>query len=328
MAMNERNIDDFVKVLVSRGLGIYGREKMTRICHNSGLSLHGDNTVTWRSTDPKTALNRLIINYSRDNLPAKMTAVVLARKHGIPLPRELVKDKRRKSLFRRKQALKSLWVVLKSGICIYHADFSADFTHVSEDLFSGFIAALFSFSTTLGGGGVQNLTMKSTTIHYTVTGDGKIIVAATGTKYKINKVQKILLEIKNAFEQLFPGEISLLDTKDPRFEEFTSEVLRIVKPEQATLVEKTDKGQLIERALLAALRGEENIDTTLRTIEQFITDGFSESERELLNSLVDDLSELAGGLGVEQEVTTHLDQLRGGVSDWLARIKTVLTKGW
>ncbi|MHA1166993.1 MAG: hypothetical protein ACTSRU_04155 [Candidatus Hodarchaeales archaeon] len=101
--MSESNepIEQFVNVLVSRGLGIYGRERMANICYESGVALLDDNTIDWLEEDRNEALQQLIVNYSSVNLPAKMTAIVLAKKFDIPLPEELKRKKKRKSRFRR-----------------------------------------------------------------------------------------------------------------------------------------------------------------------------------------------------------------------------------
>ncbi|MHA1448699.1 MAG: hypothetical protein ACTSP4_04680 [Candidatus Hodarchaeales archaeon] len=86
--MSESNepIEQFVNVLVSRGLGIYGRERMANICYESGVALLDDNTIDWLEEDRNEALQQLIVNYSSVNLPAKMTAIVLKTKEKTKIP--------------------------------------------------------------------------------------------------------------------------------------------------------------------------------------------------------------------------------------------------
>lgn len=86
---------EFLKALVERGLGIYGRDKMAQICHESQVALMDDNSLDWLTDDHEKALQNLLINYSRINLPARMTVMVLAKKHDIPVPEELGKGKKR-----------------------------------------------------------------------------------------------------------------------------------------------------------------------------------------------------------------------------------------
>jgi len=94
----ESNQETFLKELIERGLGIYGKEKMAEICFNSKIGLLDDYSLDWLSDDHDTAFKNLIENYSSINLTAKMTVMVLAKKHGIPLP-ESVTITKKKSKF-------------------------------------------------------------------------------------------------------------------------------------------------------------------------------------------------------------------------------------
>ncbi len=88
------------EILVKRGLGIYGREKMAKICYDSGIALLDDDSVDFIDDNKEEAIKKLLINYSKFNLVAKMTAVVMAKKYGVPIPPELQK-KKKKSRLRR-----------------------------------------------------------------------------------------------------------------------------------------------------------------------------------------------------------------------------------
>lgn len=101
MEVSRENIDELVSTLVARGLGIYGREKMAEICLSSGVALLDDNTTDWLEDDIEAALQKFLINYSKFNLAAKMTVLVIAKRYGVPIPEELKRKKKRKSRFRR-----------------------------------------------------------------------------------------------------------------------------------------------------------------------------------------------------------------------------------
>lgn len=94
------NVQIFLKEIVERGLGIYGRDKMAEICYNSQIGLLDDYTLDWLSDDHTEALNKLIVNYSKINLPAKMTVMVLAKKHGIKIPDTIQTTKKRSRFFK------------------------------------------------------------------------------------------------------------------------------------------------------------------------------------------------------------------------------------
>jgi hypothetical protein len=99
---------EFARIIIQRGMGLYGTQKMLEICKKSGLSCRNDGT--FEPLDEKKLekkLEKLIINYAQFNLPAKMTALVLAKKHNIPIPEELKGKKRRKSKYQQKLIAKT-----------------------------------------------------------------------------------------------------------------------------------------------------------------------------------------------------------------------------
>ena len=102
MEVKEETANEFLSILISRGLGIYGHDRMVKICGNSGILLNDDDSFNLTSTnDLSTILNQFIVNYSQFNLPAKMTAMVLAKKFQIPIPDTLKQKPKKKSRFRR-----------------------------------------------------------------------------------------------------------------------------------------------------------------------------------------------------------------------------------
>ena len=105
MAINDNKLKEFVDLLVLRGLGLYGQAKMATICYNSGIALTDKNEIEWMENDHPTSVQNLLLNYGSKNLPAKMTAIVLARQHNIPVPEALLakkRNKRRRSIFKRR----------------------------------------------------------------------------------------------------------------------------------------------------------------------------------------------------------------------------------
>ncbi len=101
MGVDMERVKELVSTLVARGLGLYGREKMARICYDSGVALMDDDTTDWLDDDVEAALHRFLVNYAKFNVAAKMTVLVLAKKFGVPVPEELRRKKRRLSRLRR-----------------------------------------------------------------------------------------------------------------------------------------------------------------------------------------------------------------------------------
>ncbi len=101
MGIDKNAIQELVDVLVARGLGLYGKEKMAEICYDSGVALLDDNSTDCLDDDMEGSLSKFLVNYARFNIAAKMTVMVLVKKFKILLPEELQRKKKRKSRFRR-----------------------------------------------------------------------------------------------------------------------------------------------------------------------------------------------------------------------------------
>ena len=86
MGVSRGNIEQLVHTLVQRGLGIYGYKRMVEMCESAGVALLDDYTVDWLDDDHERALNRFLISYARQNPAARMTVLVLAKRHGVPIP--------------------------------------------------------------------------------------------------------------------------------------------------------------------------------------------------------------------------------------------------
>ncbi|MFX0092124.1 MAG: hypothetical protein ACFFBD_10220 [Candidatus Hodarchaeota archaeon] len=96
--MTRESQSDFLSALIQRGLGIYGKARMGQICQASKIRLLEEGGFEWLGSDHDQILQAFILNYSKLNVPAKMTALVLAKKHGIPLPEAFQAKKKRSRL--------------------------------------------------------------------------------------------------------------------------------------------------------------------------------------------------------------------------------------
>lgn len=92
-ALADRQLREFVEMMVQRGLGLYGSEIIAQICYDSGIAFTDTHEIDWLQDDHEKAVNKLLVNYASRNLPAKMTAIVLARKYAIPIPNDLLDKK-------------------------------------------------------------------------------------------------------------------------------------------------------------------------------------------------------------------------------------------
>ena len=108
MEIDHQQASEFAQLLIMRGLGLYGDKLMGKICEDSGITCRTDGTFDLpESENIEETLRKLMINYSKFNLPAKMTVLVLAKKYGITIPEELKSSKKKKSKYRQKFEFKS-----------------------------------------------------------------------------------------------------------------------------------------------------------------------------------------------------------------------------
>ncbi|MHA1733442.1 MAG: hypothetical protein ACTSU5_15955 [Promethearchaeota archaeon] len=103
--LSEVELKAFVETVVRRGLGLYGQEEMAKMCYDAGIALTDDNKVEWLEPgDRGKQVQDLLLNYGSRNLPAKMTAIILARQHHVPVPPQLLKKKKKRRFRFRKRS--------------------------------------------------------------------------------------------------------------------------------------------------------------------------------------------------------------------------------
>ncbi|MCY3413182.1 MAG: hypothetical protein INQ03_16200 [Candidatus Heimdallarchaeota archaeon] len=101
MEVDNQKYVSFLKIVVKRGLGLYGPEKMAQICHDSNILLLDDHSIQFNSDNYEEITNDFIKNYVNINLIAKMTVIALAKQYDVPVADEIVNLKKKKSRFKR-----------------------------------------------------------------------------------------------------------------------------------------------------------------------------------------------------------------------------------
>ncbi|MFW9794989.1 MAG: hypothetical protein ACFFEE_11830 [Candidatus Thorarchaeota archaeon] len=82
-------LDEVVYTLVTRGQGIYGTERMTRICAASSVPLMDIPPDFWVGWQKEESQEKFLIEYSKLSNAAKLTILVLTRQRGLPLPKKI-----------------------------------------------------------------------------------------------------------------------------------------------------------------------------------------------------------------------------------------------
>ncbi|MHA2298942.1 MAG: hypothetical protein ACXAEU_24360 [Candidatus Hodarchaeales archaeon] len=222
--------------------------------------------------------------------------------------------------------LKSVWIILNNGLCVYNANFSQKDKQPSEDLFSGFVSALFSFSSSMGDDQIQSVTMKGSKLHYLVNKQGTIFTASTDRKIKDREVKNVLQSIETLYLQRFPIEETLIDTEDPRFRDLDTLISAMVN--QKSSRERTKSGQTIEQALRRALNGAGSIDETVKLVDEAISQGLTKKDKKVIKDLLNELTSFASKLQLDKDVINRLDVLNDNLFNWLDKAKIAVTKGW
>ena len=84
----------FLHDLVIRGLGIYGLNRISLIARSSGIVINDDNTISVPKETAIEALESFIQEYASLSRSARLTVILLAKKHGITLSGDLRIQKR------------------------------------------------------------------------------------------------------------------------------------------------------------------------------------------------------------------------------------------
>ncbi|MFX1482773.1 MAG: hypothetical protein ACFFCP_06235 [Promethearchaeota archaeon] len=80
-------LDEIVYILVTRGQGIYGTDRMTRVCAASGVPLMDIPPDFWVGWQREESQQKFLIEYSKLGNAAKLTLLVLTRQRGLTLPK-------------------------------------------------------------------------------------------------------------------------------------------------------------------------------------------------------------------------------------------------
>ncbi|MFW9982489.1 MAG: hypothetical protein ACFFE3_11300 [Candidatus Thorarchaeota archaeon] len=82
--------EEIVYTLVTRGQGIYGTERITRICAASRVPLMDIPPDFWTGWQKEESQQKFLIEYSKLGNAAKLTLLVLTRQRGLTLPKMII----------------------------------------------------------------------------------------------------------------------------------------------------------------------------------------------------------------------------------------------
>ncbi|MHA2365518.1 MAG: hypothetical protein ACXAC7_16295 [Candidatus Hodarchaeales archaeon] len=117
-----------------------------------------------------------------------------------------------------KDALKGLWILDTSGLCLLHRNYEAGM-QVDETIFGGFLTAILSFTQDMVNDKIESITMSAMEIYYQSFGSFAVAVSVDKSK-KVKKllpnlITKIGNEFKDNFENALQGTVQSTKTYEP-----------------------------------------------------------------------------------------------------------------
>ncbi len=120
--------------------------------------------------------------------------------------------------------IKDLWIITKGGLCLYHYHASYSEYDLDESLFSGFIAALAAFTTSLASSHIDFLKMKGDEMYFEIL-DEIIVVSIMTTGGEQHVITQMLYFIGEKFQDTFSNQLKLHTFDWDRIaDNFTSEI--------------------------------------------------------------------------------------------------------
>ncbi|MHA1971689.1 MAG: hypothetical protein ACTSW1_01780 [Candidatus Hodarchaeales archaeon] len=225
-----------------------------------------------------------------------------------------------------------LWVMLDSGIQVYHKVFSkARKKSISGDLFSGFMTAMLSFGSNIGIGELESLQMENLNLYYIKTSESIIVSAITDKKSQSTEVIEVLKKIAGRFSEYFPVENrDLLDTNDPTFSLFANDIVSLIESNGKTKEKDINEKVLsLERIFHQVLIGKLTVDEVLDRVEKLLEEErLTNKEKDVLRSNFNDIKIMAEKLGLDSSTIQNIEKFEEGLSTWLSKTREFLEKGW
>jgi hypothetical protein len=97
--------------------------------------------------------------------------------------------------------LKGIWIVERSGPCLYKLVADQRFLKIDENLFSGFFVALQAFAKTIGSEEVEQLVMNNISFSFMSRPNAVVVAAAE----KEIDVSPVLRKVGQIFDEIFRG---------------------------------------------------------------------------------------------------------------------------
>ncbi len=220
--------------------------------------------------------------------------------------------------------MKHIWILNReSGVCLFEQYFGGDdskpaVSQLDSDLFTGFVAAIFSFSQVISGSAIDMMMMTDGTLYYRMSDYVVIVILAEKTEVPA-KVKQILSEIEHEFLQDYRSALETnLGDDTAIFEPFGNKVLQIVR--MPVVLTPSDRTEELRDTLLRLMHKEISLEDAYSDILGMY-DGVRGPENTQLAKAMSQIGSLLKHVTVEQRLTELVIKLENEMAHWGKRAK-------
>ncbi|MFX0073221.1 MAG: hypothetical protein ACFFAO_19250 [Candidatus Hermodarchaeota archaeon] len=232
------------------------------------------------------------------------------------------------------KSLEKLWIILPTGLCLIHRDYSKNGTKesmsIDEFLFSSYISALFSTVSQLNLDQIEAIKMKGSSIYYR-NYEKFIIAFQMDQKSKIHKnLEKYLEAVSNLLftEGNFLLNSDIVDRLSSEYEQLVKKIDLIFNFKAPKILVEEQKQ--IELTLLNYFQDQISVEDTANQLKEFFGEQHATTEmKRNLTKIIDDIGTTIEQLGLEQSSEQKkFDQLMKHLFNWLEYSLEFLHRGW
>lgn len=220
--------------------------------------------------------------------------------------------------------MKHLWILNRdSGVCLFEQYFGGDdnkpaISQLDSDLFTGFVAAIFSFSQVISGSSIEVMVLQDGTLYYRLSEYIVIVILAEKTEVPA-KMKQLLAEIEHEFLQDYRSALETNVGDDTAiFEPFGNKVMQIVR--MPVVLTSGDRTEELRDTLLRLMHKQISLEEAYSNILGMY-DGVKGKDNEQLAKAMSQIGSLLKHVTVEERLTELVTKLETEMAHWGKRAK-------
>ncbi len=220
--------------------------------------------------------------------------------------------------------MKHIWILNReSGVCLFEQYFGGDdskpaVSQLDSDLFTGFVAAIFSFSQVISGSAIDMMMMTDGTLYYRMSDYVVIVILADKTEVPA-KVKQMLAEIEHEFLQDYRTALETnLGDDTAIFDPFGNKVLQIVR--MPVVLTSSDRTEELRDTLLRLMHKQISLEDAYTNILGMYDGVRGQANVQLANAM-SQIGSLLKHVTVEERLNELITKLETEMAHWGKRAK-------